>query len=315
MKLPNFEPTSLIVSVSGGLDSDATAIAVRNRWPKAKIVLWHAYLAEMDWPQTDPHLDALATSLGNCERVTCQAVYALTGEKTPSGFNATTLRRIHRVDESGPARDDDPDALLTLPDFTLRARNGMPPTSQNRYCTSYFKSRAFDRWATENRRELGDRPILFTGERWAESPKRSKLPAWEWRTRIELQPTKNGPGWKMLWVRPVVDLRLHQVCKTVVDYGLQPHPGYFIQGETLDAMLNPERKETGRARLSCVCCVFTHAIHMATALQAEPALVGPYFRRMVGFENQSGYSWSQRGPLNELVQIASRKKESTPLLF
>src|SRR5262245_16579518 len=130
------DPTAIVVSVSGGIDSSAAAIWARRRWPDRPIVLWHAYLAEMDWPQTDEQIGGLAAALGNCHRVSVQAVYELSGEITPSGANGTHLKRVHiaRDDERwyGPAAGD-PTEITTLLDLALRARNGQPPTSKIRY--------------------------------------------------------------------------------------------------------------------------------------------------------------------------------------
>jgi 3'-phosphoadenosine 5'-phosphosulfate sulfotransferase (PAPS reductase)/FAD synthetase len=57
----------LIISVSGGKDSDAMtyildAAARMRAWP-GRIVLAHADLGRMDWPQTAPHIISIAESL------------------------------------------------------------------------------------------------------------------------------------------------------------------------------------------------------------------------------------------------------------
>ena len=60
----------------------------------------------------------LATALGNCRPIICQAVYELNGTTTPSGCNGTTLRRVQivrdGVNEYGTATDKDPAAIHTL---------------------------------------------------------------------------------------------------------------------------------------------------------------------------------------------------------
>ena len=65
------DPSTIIVSVSGGLDSDYAALWARRRWPNHPLILWHAHLAEMDWPDTPAHLDMLAAALGNCHLIIC----------------------------------------------------------------------------------------------------------------------------------------------------------------------------------------------------------------------------------------------------
>ncbi|MGA9221828.1 MAG: hypothetical protein WBZ57_11595, partial [Pseudomonas graminis] len=107
----------------------------------------------MDWPQTDAQIGDLAAALGNCQRVSVQAVYTLSGKITPSGANGTHFERIHVVRDGehwyGPAADD-PDEITTLLDLATRARNGQPPTRKIRYCTDYLKIRLCDRWLREH---------------------------------------------------------------------------------------------------------------------------------------------------------------------
>ena len=287
------DPTAIVVSVSGGLDSVAAALWARTRWPDRPLILWHAHLAEMDWQHTDDQLRGLAEHLGNCRMISVQAVYALNGEITPSGANGTTFRRLHIVRDGeawyGPARDDDPNAILTLLDFARKARNGQPPTSKLRWCTSYFKARACDVWLRENRDMLGDQPVLLSGERHAESPGRSKLPQAAWRF--------GTTQWDVLWYRPVIDWPWHQVVQASVDAGIPIHPGYMLQGETITAMCDPTRDERGRARLSCICCIFSQQQHIATALHNAPEVVGPAVQAIQQYEQSTGYSWQQRGTL------------------
>jgi hypothetical protein len=297
------DPTAVVISVSGGLDSDYAALWARKRWPNATIILWHAYLALMDWDETLDHLRMLAATLGNCRLVINQAVYELNGTITPSGCNGTTLRRCHTVQDGdawyGPATDDDTAAILTLLDFARRARNGQPPTRKIRYCTDYFKIRLFNAWVRMNRSVLGDRAVLLSGERWAESAQRSKLASWEWREAISLQPgNKEWPdGWRLLWARPGIDKTLHEVAGAVIGAGIEPHPGYFAQGETLASLLDPSRDEQARARLSCRVCIFSHQHHIQHALDTHPAMMLAAVQAVKDYEQTTGYTWQQRGPL------------------
>jgi len=301
------DPSAIVVSVSGGLDSDYAALWARRRWPSHSIILWHAHLEQMDWPDTPTHLEMLAAALGNCRLVICQAVYELNGTTTPSGCNGTTLRRLHLVRDGdiyhGPASDGDPSAILTLLDFARKARAGQPPTRAHRWCTSYFKTRLFDTWARANRDMLGERSVLLSGERWAESEQRSHVQPWEWREAICLKPSlkRNAPwprGWRMLWARPGIALALHDVAGAVIAAGIEPHIGYFDQGETLASLLDPHRDERARARLSCRCCIFTHLHHLRRAVDARPGVMGPAVQAIQDYERDTGYSWQQRGPLD-----------------
>jgi hypothetical protein len=296
-------PSAIIVSVSGGLDSDYAALWARRRWPNATIILWHAFIYLMDWDETLDHLRVLAATLGNCRLVICQAVYALNGTRTPTGCNGTTLRRCHTVGDGeawfGPAIDDDPQVLLALLDFAQRARNGQPPTKKIRYCTDYFKIRLFNVWARMQRRTLGEQAVLLSGERWAESTQRSRLMPWEWRDAITLQPGNSAwpEGWRMLWARPGIDKALHEVAGEVIRAGIEPHIGYFLQGETLARLLDPARDEIARARLSCRICIFSHPQHIQNALDARPEAMLSAVLAVQDYEQATGYTWQQRGPL------------------
>ncbi|GAB4200636.1 MAG: hypothetical protein OHK0022_21900 [Roseiflexaceae bacterium] len=300
-------PTAVVVSASGGLDSDYAALWARRRWSDVPLVLWHAHLPLMDWEETLPHLRALATTLGKCRLVAVQAVYALTGERTPTGCAATTLRHCHIVEDGdrwfGPAQDDDPDVLLTLLDFAQRARQGQPPTTRRRWCTSYFKVRLFDTWARERRVKLGDRPLLLSGERWPESPARAQLPPWEWREAISLQPghCQWPEGWQLAWLRPGIAQPLHAVARAVLDAGISLHPGYLAQGETPETLCDPARDERGRARLSCRVCIYSQTRHLQHALVHHPEQVRPAIDAVRAYEAATGYHWRQRESLAPLT--------------
>ena len=151
---------------------------------------------------------------------------------------------------------------------------------------------------------LGVRPLLLSGERHAESLGRATLPPFQWRLGTR--------GWDVLWLRPVVELRLHQVARMSMEANVPIHPGYALQGETLTALLDPERDERGRARLSCVCCIFTQLRHLATALQQAPEAVGPYVQRVQAYEQASGYSWRQRGALSLNSSTSDEDQEYLP---
>jgi hypothetical protein len=165
--------------------------------------------------------------------MTVQAVYRRTGDLTPTGNHGVTLAAIHDVDAHGPATAAQyPDGIRTLLDFAVAARNGQPPTARIRWCTHYFKIALFDAWARRNRKLLGERPLLITGERWRESPGRERrLTAWEWRDALTLQPghAEHPAGWRLLWLRPVIAWAWHQVNAYVYACGLPFHPGYFAR--------------------------------------------------------------------------------------
>ncbi len=290
------DPTALVVSASGGLDSDATALWVRKTWPEHRIIMLYFGLPCADWATTPAHLEEFADTIGNCTIYNLQAVHELTGAQTPTGMNSTRLRRVHDFAD-GPITDNDPAVITSLLDFTRRARLNNPPTKAIRWCTKFFKSLTSDAWCRQHRALLGDRAILFTGERHAESDDRATLNHWEWRD-IGLQPCKAWPeGWNLLWVRPVIERRLHEVARMVYDAGISLNESYIAQGESWETVLNPARDERGRARHSCSVCIFTRQEHLATALARRPDLVAGQVAEVLAFEAETGKTWQQRGPL------------------
>lgn len=306
------QPSVIIGSSSGGNDSNAAVLYARWRWPDVPLIIWHAHLDEMDWEQTPAHLDALAARVG-ARRATVQVIYKLSGTQTPTGHNGVEFLALHDVDRYGPATAEQyPDGIRTLLDFAVQARNGQPPTRRIRWCTRYFKAAAFDFWVRRHRAELGPNPILVTGERTMESAERAlRLVPWEWRTSVDLQPGNQDfpDGWRLLWLRPIINWRWHQVNAFVHAAGMPFHPGYFVQGETLETMLDPHRDERqGRARLSCRCCIFMNPLHIARALHNDPASMAPAIERVRAYEQQTGFSWQQRGPIDQIVAESTTKE-------
>lgn len=288
------DPTALIVSCSGGLDSDYVALWVRKTWPNHPIILLHFVVPGMDWDTTSAHLEAIAAIIGNCTIVTLQAVHELTGGQTRTGMQSTQLRRVHDVSQ-GPVTDDDDAVIKDLLDFARRARRNNPPTKSIRWCTAYYKTLTSDVWCRQNRTLLGERAILFSGERWAESDDRSALPHWEERD-IGLLPCKAWPdGWRLIWVRPGIERALHEVARAVHEAGIPLNESYCAQGETWEALLDPKRDERGRARHSCVICIFSRRVHISNAVASRPDLVAPKLSDVLDFEADTGKSWQQNG--------------------
>jgi hypothetical protein len=83
----------------------------------------------------------------------------------------------------------------------------------------------------------------------------------------------------------------------VIRAGIEPHLGYFAQGETLASLLDPSRDEQARARLSCRVCIFSQQHHIQHALDTQPAMMLPAVRAVTEYEQITGYTWQQRGPL------------------
>lgn len=121
---------------------------------------------------------------------------------------------------------------------------------------------------------------------------------WEERD-IGLLPCKAWPdGWRLLWVRPAIERALHEVARAVHGARVPLNESYRAQGETWEALLDPNRDERGRARHSCVICIFSRRAHILNAVESRPDLVAPKLSDVLDFEAGTGKSWQQNGFLD-----------------
>lgn len=260
----------VVVSSSSGIDSLATLITAREMFPHRKIRVHHQYLAE-SWHDDLSYLVLQCEAVSNCHLTVSQGVRQLTGGFTPTGAYATTLHRLHTIYDNGFVADPLPPAddlwregrpknipgteITSLLDLAVIAR-GAPPTKKIRYCSAYMKSDVFNRWLQDN----GFAHVfMMTGERHAESQGREKLAASEWRFGRQ----KNDAYWH----RPIVTLKFHEVLRKILEFTKgdielipRSYGWQFATGHLEDFIayyLDPEHDEGGRARRSCVRCIFT----------------------------------------------------------
>lgn len=123
--------------------------------------------------------------------------------------------------------------------WSLIVEHGMPPTRIARYCCAYLKEPG------------GDRRIVVTGVRWAESVRRSKtratFEAWSSHTQAKMLMNDNDEGREMLescyktrktLINPIIDWEDEDVWEFIHKYNI-PYCELYDQG---------------RKRLGCVGC-------------------------------------------------------------
>jgi hypothetical protein len=71
--------------------------------------------------------------------------------------------------------------------------------------------------ATPIRNTLGE---AFVMQRYLQEPELAALPPFQWRF--------GRRGWDVLWLRPVVELRLHEATRMSVEADAPAHPGYAL---------------------------------------------------------------------------------------
>lgn len=186
----------IIVSVSGGKDSVATALHLRELGHKFDMVFM-----DTGWEHPDlyDHLDYLEGVLGPIHRV---------GAKIPD-LPAEVMPEVEAIE-----------ALVgTSPSAFVRwvVRKGMFPSRVRRYCTQELKVRPFLRYVDS----LDEDIVNVVGIRADESAARAKLP------ERELMP---GAEHIEVW-RPIIRWTEAQVIEIHQRHGVKPCPLY-LRGST-----------------------------------------------------------------------------------
>lgn len=180
-----------VVNHSGGKDSQAMLIHLRERIPAAQLVIVHADLAEVEWAGAVDHINATRGEIP----------LHITKARDKAGQPKTLLEMV--------------------------ARRGMFPSPTLRQCTSDLKRGPIERKVRElvqARKARGERGwylvVNCMGMRAQESSARSKLETWEQNDGNSLA----GRIW-FDWL-PIHDWTESQVFATIRCAGQEPHPVY-----------------------------------------------------------------------------------------
>lgn len=148
-----------IVGLSGGIDSQATARWVRNRYPKEDIILLNSNAGGNEHPITDEHVLEYSETVHPV--VTVTAI-------------------VDDIDRPGP-RDKASELGLSLGSpltFDLLATlKGFFPSQKFQFCTEFLKLAPQRRWMREN---VDSEYIRYSGVRRDESKRRGEQPIEEW---------------------------------------------------------------------------------------------------------------------------------------
>jgi 3'-phosphoadenosine 5'-phosphosulfate sulfotransferase (PAPS reductase)/FAD synthetase len=142
-----------IVGFSGGIDSQAAATWVLNRFPKENVILLNSNAGGNEHPLTTEHIAWFSANVHPV--ITVSAIYADLW-KTP-GYAET--RGLCSTDSLG------------WPEMI--AVKGRPPSRCAQFCTEVLKLRPSKRWVKEN---VTDGYVRYTGLRRGESDRRAKTP-------------------------------------------------------------------------------------------------------------------------------------------
>lgn len=187
-----------VLNDSGGKDSQAMRIVLRDRVPASQMIVMHASLGEVEWPGAMEH------ARQGAERDGLPFVVA---EATKTFFEMVERRAESR-----------PDAPCW-------------PSAQHRQCTSDLKRGPIER---ETRRVLRERGLSLVvncmGIRAAESPRRAKATPLRYNARN----SKAGREWYD-WL-PIFDMSTESVIRTVREAGEDLHPAYAAGNDRLSCM-------------------------------------------------------------------------------
>jgi 3'-phosphoadenosine 5'-phosphosulfate sulfotransferase (PAPS reductase)/FAD synthetase len=315
---------TLVVSVSGGVDSIASLLYCIEKFPSARILLHHQAIP-IDWLSTIPYIRQVAYRL-NVEVYVNQAIYVKHLRQFKNGRLPEEQLKMKLV-TIGADRDvsyDQEEAAVLLRESSRNIVTGVlglaqhrnaPPTARIHFCTSYFKRACFDKWVRKNRGFIGANGVHVMGYRRLESPGRAKQPVGRVRDSLTL-----ASGWQMYDFHPILNWTKEEAFGILKRHGIEPHIAYAAQGLDLSQAI-PE----GGPRMSCIGCIFSSSSHMATAVQyakdvpcSETNHAREVIRRILNFQRASGMTWQQGGEagLNTVAKILGeplfRKEAGVP---
>lgn len=199
----------VVVSDSGGKDSQAMAILLRRIVPPAQLVHIHADLPGLEWPGTKEKAEDHARRSG-------------------APFIVVQAER----------------GLLDWVRGTYARRPEVPswPDAQNRYCTRSQKVAPIEHAITRYAKERGFRIIVdAAGLRAEESTNRKDQPIWklhEQKSKLARLVRKKPVGDSLLWLKylPIHGLTLRDVWYTIEAAGEWPHMAYLAGNERLSCV-------------------------------------------------------------------------------
>jgi len=258
------EGAQLIVSVSGGKDSDCMALELATMrrvygW-SGRLILIHADVGRMEWKQSLPHCQKLATRIG-----------------------------VPLVVVKHPKRD-----LLEGIERRMEVRPDAPPfpSSAARWCTSDYKRAVIDTWL---RNHIGTAAVCTIGFRREESTARERKPEWQERVHASA-PTKRR---RVIDWHPILDYKLPDVWRVI---GYTVDELRAIQTEVKRTGIVPVDFKAhpayayGNERVSCAMCVLGNLNDLRNGAKHNPET----HAALIAIENRSEFTFQQHRSLKHL---------------
>jgi 3'-phosphoadenosine 5'-phosphosulfate sulfotransferase (PAPS reductase)/FAD synthetase len=244
----------ILVFFSGGKDSLASILNLLDLGvPPEKIELWHHLVdghqdeeaALMDWAITPGYCQAVAQALD----------LPLYFSWRVGGFKRELLKENDRI---APVKFEYPNGTTLFPLLgqsggltgKITTRRKFPAVSQDlqiRWCSPALKIQVAEIALRNQHRFLGRRTLIVSGERAQESPARARYKTFEPHRTNCLR--RHVDHW-----RPVHHWSEEDVWVLIEQYGINPHPAYWL----------------GFGRCSCLFCIFGNENQWSTAGTIDP---------------------------------------------
>jgi 3'-phosphoadenosine 5'-phosphosulfate sulfotransferase (PAPS reductase)/FAD synthetase len=273
MNVP-FDPTNydrVYCSFSGGKDSVASYIKVREVFPSEKIVLVFTDTGH-EMPETYEYLKWFHTNVFPVTRLaTFLCSVSDRGRRRLGNVLLDWDVQVSEFKEMG---------IITIFDEIRYRANSSPdsppwPTNGIRYCTTALKINPFHKMIRGEVEKIGrSRLLLVRGLRREESRNRSNTP------ELVLDEVNRDFYW--FW-HPVYNLTTEQVFDLHREKGIKINPVYDI-----------------RERSNCVGCPFANNKEIAKTLKVYPMIMDEY----VAIEKETGYTWKNGLSIESLVEAS-----------
>jgi 3'-phosphoadenosine 5'-phosphosulfate sulfotransferase (PAPS reductase)/FAD synthetase len=207
----------VIVALSGGKDSALALCYAASMFGVERLVAHHQIIPE-DHAGTIEHCQLLCAFFGIPLYMSQMSYYAMLC-RTCGNRHITADPKAcwcHKCKDREHQIIDHP---ITTIHGLIEWRERYPDML-SRFCTSWGKRDVFNTWCRQHEDIIGDAPILVSGERWAESTNRARLPVLGFRDSLREKSEF------MLEYRPIIHLSRRDVFCQLRDAGIPLHPCY-----------------------------------------------------------------------------------------
>lgn len=256
-----------ILATSGGKDSIACILQLlKEGIPAKKIELWHHLIdgregsTLMDWPVTESYVKKFAQAF----KIKCFFSWK------QGGFEREMLRENQRTAPTIFQMPEDDNIIECSCGGTRgkkSTRRKFPQVTANlsqRWCSAYLKIDVCTAAINNQKRFLGKRTLVITGERAEESAARANYKIFE-PHRSDNRNGKRIQRYVDHW-RPVHLWEEKEVWNIIEEFKVNPHPAYKL----------------GWSRLSCISCIFGSKNQWATLHKIDP----DRFNRIAAYEKE-----------------------------